>query len=317
MIMISVITPVYNAGRFLNKSIESVLSQPEVSEHLLIDDGSTDNSWSLIKKWSSRDKRIVALQHSDKNNHGRSATRNLGIIASNKSFIAFLDADDYYLPNRFSNDLHILENDNTIDGVYNAIGAYYYDDYIGEKNEWLNLTTLKEKILPENLFESMVPFGNKGWFSGDGLTVRKSIFKKVGLFDENLIVAEDTHLWSKMALKSKLAAGIIERPVTIRGVHGENVFNQDDLYMKERLKMSQSLFKWAYENNVELSRMELIWNRRNLYFRNVFRGKKGIIKLYFKWAIDVINYPKLFKSKQIRIFPITLAKRILHTNKKI
>ena len=151
----------------------------------------------------------------------------------------------------------------------------------------------------------------RGWFSGDGLTVRKSIFEKVGLFDENLVVAEDTHLWCKMALKSKLVAGIIENPVTLRGVHGENVFNQDDLYILERLKMFQSLFQWAYNNKVELLKLELIWNRRNSSFRRVFRGKTGSIKLYFRWIIDVIYYPKLLILNQVRAFPITHTKRIL------
>src|SRR5690554_1394126 len=108
--MISVITPVYNAEKYLAKNIESVLKQKNVSEHILIDDGSTDNSWQIILEYSTVDKRIIPIQHPDKKNHGRSKTRNLGIRKANNNLIAFLDADDYYLDQRFEKDLLLLQN---------------------------------------------------------------------------------------------------------------------------------------------------------------------------------------------------------------
>ena len=82
--MISVITPVFNASRFLNKTIESVLSQKEVMEYIIIDDGSTDGSWEISNEYAKKDRRVICLQHSDKKNHGRSATRNLGIKAASQ-----------------------------------------------------------------------------------------------------------------------------------------------------------------------------------------------------------------------------------------
>ena len=72
---------------------------------------------------------------------------------------------------------HINEK---IDGVYNAIGAYAYEDFHGELTENLKLTTVKEVISSESLFIHMNPFGRKGYFSGDGLTIRKRALRTTG-----------------------------------------------------------------------------------------------------------------------------------------
>ncbi len=309
--MISVITPVFNASRFLNKTIESVLSQKEVKEYILIDDGSDDDSWQIILEWKKKDKRIIALQHSDNKNQGRSATRNLGLNNAKQKYIAFLDADDFYLSNRFNNDLVILENDNFIDGVYNAIGACYYEDYVGERAEWLNLTTIKEFVEPEKLFENMAPFGEKGWFSGDGLTVKRGLFKQIGLFNEDLKVAEDTELWCKMAMKGKLVSGIIETPVAVRGVHGNNVFDKKDLYKNNILMMYQSLFKWGVRNNIPSNRLKLIWNKKTACFKKTCPDRKGELKLIFFTLKEIISNPLLLKYSFVVIQPYYSIKRIL------
>ena len=111
MCLISVIIPVYNSEMYIQKAIESVLEQPEDIEIVIVDDGSTDSSLAICKNMGSKIERIKVFQHPDKKNHGRSASRNLGIENSKGKFIAFLDADDYYLPNRFVNDLKLLKEE--------------------------------------------------------------------------------------------------------------------------------------------------------------------------------------------------------------
>ena len=95
-VLISVIVPVYNVDRYLDKCIESILSQTYVSfELLLIDDGSTDNSGNICEKYAELDNRVKVIH---KENGGVSSARNVGIDNSNGEWIAFIDADDWIYP---------------------------------------------------------------------------------------------------------------------------------------------------------------------------------------------------------------------------
>lgn len=94
--MISVIVPVYNAEKFLTRSIESILNQSYQNlELILINDGSVDNSGAICKQYAAKDKRI---RYYEQENHGQGYTRARGIELAKGEFIAFVDADDYALP---------------------------------------------------------------------------------------------------------------------------------------------------------------------------------------------------------------------------
>ena len=90
--LISVIVPTYNAELFLDETLESVLSQTyENWECIIVNDGSTDNTEKIAKKWCERDTRFRYIY---KKNGGLSSARNCGIKESKAKYIAFLDADD-------------------------------------------------------------------------------------------------------------------------------------------------------------------------------------------------------------------------------
>lgn len=292
--MISVITPVFNGEFFLVKNIESVLSQPEVSEHILVDDGSTDKSWEIIQYFAKSDTRVIALRHYDRKNHGRSKTKNLGIKAATNKWIGFLDVDDFYLNRRFVNDFKLLDDKN-VDGVYNAIGIHFYDNYKGDKNIVHKLTTLKSIILPDQLFEKMSPIGNQGWFSGDGLLIKKESLVNVGLFNEKLEVTEDTELWIKLSLKYNLVPGEISEPVAIRGVHDSNVFLNEDLYFKTRLLMYQNVLVWACRNEIINTRLNMLADKY-LSYLSYFSGNNFMVFCKY-WIQGATFAPKLFCFK--------------------
>ena len=95
--IISVIVPVYNAESFLDETLQSVLSQTyENWECIIVNDGSTDNTESIAKRWCKRDARF---RYFYKENGGLSSARNLGIKYSNADYIAFLDSDDVLTKN--------------------------------------------------------------------------------------------------------------------------------------------------------------------------------------------------------------------------
>lgn len=306
--LISVIIPVYNAEPYLEKALKSVLIQSEVAEIIVVNDGSKDNSLSLIKKFQNNDKRIKIFHHKNKVNKGRAASRNLALKNVSQPFVAFLDADDYYLENRFLRDKQIFERDKTVDGVYNAIGAYFYKKVTKEEEDKLTLTTITEAIPHSKLFSYLLN-GKKGYFSIDGLTIKKELISKIGLYQEELVVAEDTDWILKMAMKCKLVSGNIIEPVAIRGVHDENIFNKPKHYKIYRQKMYESLISWSFKNNISKSKIDLLLNYL-FYYR--YKEHFGFIKEMNYWILLLLKLPKMFTSPlAIKYCPIIRQRKKL------
>ena len=182
---LSIIIPVYNCERFVAKAIESALAQPEVTEVVVVDDGSQDTSLAICKALQLKDSRVNIFQHPKGINKGRSASRNLALQNARGDYIAFLDADDYYLENRFTNDFLIFQSNENCEGVYNAIGAHFYRNATNSEFEQINLFTVNKYIPPHALFETLL-CGKDGHFSIDGLTIKKTVLNKVGCFNEDL-----------------------------------------------------------------------------------------------------------------------------------
>ena len=109
--LVSIIMPCYNAERYIAQSIESVLAQTYQSWELLItDDGSKDNSVKIATKYSLEDERINLLVPDE--HQGIARTRNMSISRAKGRFIAFLDSDDIWYPEKLEKQInYMLEND--------------------------------------------------------------------------------------------------------------------------------------------------------------------------------------------------------------
>lgn len=129
---ISVIIPVYNAENFVSHAVESALQFDEVYEVILIEDQSPDNALQICRQLSENHERVKLYQHPDKGNHGAGPSRNLGMKKATGDFLAFLDADDYFLPNRFAAEKELFKN-SEVEGVYGALGVHYYSEKAKEQ----------------------------------------------------------------------------------------------------------------------------------------------------------------------------------------
>lgn len=263
---VSVITPVYNAAPYVARAVESALAQPEVAEVILVEDGSQDASLAVCQALAAADPRVRLFRHPDGRNHGAGATRNLALQHSTCPLIAFLDADDYFLPGRFAVALPLLAQDPTIDGVYEAIGADCEDD--AARARWLEfgegsmLTTVRRVPPPEGLFAALVTGASQGHFSGDGLVVRRTLLEKTGLFDEHLPLHQDTAMWLRMAALGRLVPGRLEEPVAMRGVHASNRIMSPQARaarQKHALAMWATLWHWSLDH-LAPSEQELVLN---------------------------------------------------------
>lgn len=111
---VSIIMPMYNSERFIREAIDSVLAQTYTDwELLVVDDGSTDNSTSIVKEYADKDHRIRLLFN---NRHIGipSAPRNMGVSNAKGRYIAFLDSDDMWLPRKLEHQIPLFKNQNVV-----------------------------------------------------------------------------------------------------------------------------------------------------------------------------------------------------------
>lgn len=224
---VSVIMPVFNAEAFLRKAVESAVNLQQVQEVILVNDFGPDRSWDVCIGLEREFAKIRLIEHPDRKNNGPGASRNLGIQKSQCDFIAFLDADDWYLPNRFDADQKILESDLTVDGVYNAVGNFYETEALREL--WLSqgypdLITLSAPVPAKELPLVLLHRHRvvRGDFQTNAVTVRKQLFQKTGLFHTQLRLRQDTHMWHRLSVAGNLLAGNLNTPVAIHRVHAHN-----------------------------------------------------------------------------------------------
>jgi len=184
---ISVIIPTHNRQNFLSRAIESVFSQTFCDfEMLIIDDGSTDQTKEAVKKYIVTQPDKIKYFYQD--NKGPSAARNKGIQQASGEYVAFLDDDDEWLPDK-------LECQITGFSKNKNIGLAYTDYYI--ITEDLTAPHIHHcEEFNRAKFEKM--FYVKNLISTPTIMARKECFEKLGLFDEGLEVAEDWDMWLRL-----------------------------------------------------------------------------------------------------------------------
>lgn len=301
---ISVIIPVYNAAAFLKKAVESALQFEEVVEVVLAEDASTDASLVLCKQLAQEDERVILCQHQDKGNHGAAETRNLGIKKSTSDFIAFLDADDYYLPNRFDAEKTLFNNEK-IEGIFGALQTEFITEKgkaeFQEKFKNNELTTVQYQAEGNDIFEGLLGLSTKtfgSFFHLNTLTVRRSSLIKYNLFfNKDLRVHQDSDFIIKLAYHCHLKTGIIDKAIAIRGVHDDNRITKIKQYSPKfysnQYQLQDSLYQWASATHLEKKYLQKI-KLDYLSFKTAH--KKGIVK-YFFYIISAIQNPELLKTR--------------------
>lgn len=301
---ISVVIPVYNASLYLRKAVNSALQFDEVKEIILAEDHSTDDSLSVCQQLVSENSKIKLCQHPDKGNHGAGATRNLGIENANSEYIAFLDADDYYLPNRFQAEKEIFK-DLKIEGVFGALGVEYLSEKGKEEfqNKFKNskLTTVNFAAEGESIFKGLLGLTSQvfgTFFHLNTLTIKKSsLIKHHLLFNKDLRVHQDSDFIIKLSYLCHLKSGNIKEAVAIRGVHDNNRITKIKLYSKQynqrQLLLWKSLFDWSKKQNLPSDvrdRIYLQYKAFELSQKDKFNKALALFKA-------VLKNPSILKTK--------------------
>jgi glycosyltransferase involved in cell wall biosynthesis len=188
--VISVIIPTYNSGKFISEAIQSVLRQTCTDyEIIVIDDGSTDNTSGIIEK------NFPQVRYFYIPNQGVSRARNYGIGRACGEFIAFLDADDLWLPEKLEKQLKVFNADHELMLVFTEHRVF---DTTGIREETF---LKKERLMKGDVVRNIFFYSHVALPT---VMVRKHVFQEIGCFEENLKAAEDDNLWMRIALKFRI-----------------------------------------------------------------------------------------------------------------
>ena len=193
--LVSIITPVYNSEKYITETIESVLSQTYNNwEMIIVDDCSTDNSQSVVKGYRKHDNRIYIYELSE--NRGQAYARNYAIEKANGRYIAFLDSDDLWLPDKLEKQIRFIQEKDAVLS-YTAYKKMYEDGNIIESTQ----INVPEKVTYNDLLSSCVI----------GCLTAIYDCQKIGkMYMPNISTQEDYALWLKILKKGFIAYGLNE-----------------------------------------------------------------------------------------------------------
>lgn len=190
--MISVIIPTYNCAPYLEECLESVFRQTRTDfEVIVVDDGSTDHTAQVLSKWEGRVRCIV------QSNAGVAAARNAGISQANGEFIAFLDADDLWEPDKLRLQMQVLE-------ARPEAGLVCSDFAIAEADGRLTLSYFARATGYETgkVFARLV---RDCFVFTSTVVMRRSVLDRAGEFDTSISYCDDYNLWLRAAHLAEVA----------------------------------------------------------------------------------------------------------------
>lgn len=208
--LVSVIMPAHNAATHIAKAIQSVLNQSYRDiELIVVDDGSTDNTADIVTGFEED-----RIKYFYQDNAGASSARNLALRKSQGSYIVILDADDMMTPDFIARHLEEFDKHPQADLVYCD------DSLIDENDKPIRVIERPEyadtKSLVRDLFRCgypVVPFRT---------CIRKSVFDKIGFYDEGLLVAEDYDMMRRF-VKSGLKAHHLNEALYLRRIKSDSL----------------------------------------------------------------------------------------------
>lgn len=188
---VSVLMPIFNGEKFLDESIVSILKQSYTNfEFLIIDDGSTDNTSKLLKRYKAKDKRIKIITH--KKNLGIVISLNEGLDRAKGKYILRMDADDIAYPNRFVEQIRFMEANPGVGVCGTWIKVLTNQPYV-----WKSPTNDAD-IKTSLFFESVI--------AHPSACIRTSALKQLDLkYDQKYIYVEDYNLWLNLSKNWELA----------------------------------------------------------------------------------------------------------------
>lgn len=226
---VSVIIPAYNKYELTVKAIESVLNQTYVNiETIVVDDGSIDNTKEILKSFKNK------IRYIYKENEGACSARNVGINQSSGEYVALLDCDDIYYPEKLTKSVEYLEANP--DYGFVSTNAYLIDANDKAVSVFSNSHQKRSGWIASKLiFNNLI--------CNSTVVVRRNCFRKVGYFDEKIFIPADWDMWLRLA--EVYEAGYIDEILTGYRISDNYTKSHKEIGLNENLYVIQK----AYNRN--------------------------------------------------------------------
>ncbi|MEW6673640.1 MAG: glycosyltransferase [Thermodesulfobacteriota bacterium] len=245
--LVSIVIPTYNRGWMLKEAVDSVINQDYSDfEVIVVDDGSTDDTLEILRSYGDR---LTLIRQQ---NRGVSAARNAGIAAATGIYIAFLDSDDLWLPQKLSRQIQFF--------TLHPDALICQTEEIWMRNGRRVNPRLRHKKLSGMIFE---PSLHLCLVSPSAVMIRQSLFKEVGLFDESLPACEDYDLWLRVSCRYPVY--LIDTPLIVkRGGH------------PDQLSKAPGLDKYRIQSLVKILESKLLFPDQSAAAEKVLKEKTAI-----------------------------------------
>lgn len=274
--LVSIIMPAYNAESFIGDAIISVINQTYSNwELIIVDDGSTDKTAEKMKSWLEKESRI---QYFYQDNGKQGKARNLGISKAKGYYLAFLDADDFWMPEKLEIQIKEIQ-ENNVDLVFSD-SYRFVNQEVCDVSKRMNVKTAffsGKKALQLFLEANRIPILT--------VLVKKEKVEAVGCFSESMDIqnAEDYHLWLKLLISNAVFYSS-DLVLAKYRLHNNSVTAQDSLattkllevffdllqlypgYKKEIEEGLQSKFKIIYKTNLFTKTELAVWIKKNINY---------------------------------------------------
>ena len=286
---VSVIIPTHNRAEFLRSAITSVLNQTfQDFEIIVIDDASNDHTREVIANFNNARIKVIHNQISK----GAAGARNIGIVNTSCEYIAFLDDDDEWLPEKLQIQTCLLDNSPPkVGGVLTG--------YTIEKMSERIVSTVNYAMID-------LPKGNP--IATSSILLRRECFEKCGLFDENMLTGSDYDMWIRIS--KKFSFKVIKNALVKYYIHENSLtFNYEKRArsLEILLEKHKDFFKSDYKG---YSKQYLELGITYCYKGDIQKGRKALgtsIKInpfemrnYFNFILSLLGVEKFKKLKEAK-----------------
>ncbi|SMY16428.1 glycosyltransferase family 2 protein [Photobacterium aquimaris] len=303
----SIVIPIYNEEKYLRDCLQSVVDQCFSDfEVLMINDGSQDSSATICKQFTEIDPRFKLIEQK---NRGLSGARNTGIRHAIGKYIAFLDSDDLWHPDKLKAHyyLHQLHPDISM--------SYSQSELINMDNSLINIQQ-QPKITNISISDIYCrnPVGN-----GSSAVIKNKILKEIGFhqqhshqelqfFDESLIQSEDIECWIRLYTKTDLKIEGIPFPLTMYRVNNQGLSSDYKKQLKNWFKMTDKIYIYNPELVKQNKNKALAYQFRYISRWAIIKKQKSESIYYITQALR--THPQMMIEEPVRTI-ITLGSSIL------
>ncbi|NHZ86774.1 MAG: glycosyltransferase [Planctomycetia bacterium] len=294
---VSVIIPTYNRANMIVPCIESVLAQSyPVNEIIIVDDHSTDDTIKQLNKFKDN---IIILKTEKRS--GAQAARNIGIKAAKSDWIAFLDSDDEWLPNKIEKQISALKNFD-----YNLWTVVHGNCYIKNINSDHKKQWQLENIDGENVYKKLL---SKSGTLFPSILTSKQALEKINYLDEN---TPSYHEWDTAIRLAKYCRFIhIQEPLFIYNIHENSISKNSDIAIegyqyivnKHKDEIIELCGEKMLTNHLIINSMFAMNNNKNKLGRMILKQiPNKILKIYILQLFSYLRIKPIYFTKIIQLF---------------